>query len=124
MRGKIYIGRVWVVVFRRNSSPQTRAVLEDLLASPGGWRYGYDIARRTGLASGTLYPILGRLSDGGLLETRWEDDPPEGRPRRHLYRLTAAGAALAATVAEQETAGRGTRARASRNRRPAVEGAR
>ena len=115
------------MVFRRNSSPQTRAVLEDLLASPGGWRYGYDIALRTGLASGTLYPILGRLSDGGLLETRWEDDPPEGRPRRHLYRLTAAGAALAATVAtvpEQETAGRGTRARAGHNRRPAVEGAR
>jgi DNA-binding PadR family transcriptional regulator len=87
------------VVFKRNSSPQTRAVLEDLLASPGGWRHGYDIARRTGLASGTLYPILGRLSDGGLLETRWEDDPPEGRPRRHLYRLTAEGAALAANGA-------------------------
>lgn len=29
----------------------------------------------------------------------WEPDPPEGRPRRHLYRLTAAGAALAAVSA-------------------------
>jgi DNA-binding PadR family transcriptional regulator len=112
-----------VVVFRPNSSPQTRAVLEDLLDSPGGWRHGYDIARRTGLASGTLYPILGRLSDGGLLETRWEDDPPEGRPRRHLYRLTAEGAALATTVAEQAAAERGARARASRRGRPAAEGA-
>ena len=112
------------MAFKRNSSPQTRAVLEDLLASPGGWRHGYDMARRTGLASGTLYPILGRLSDGGLLETRWEDDPPEGRPRRHLYRLTAEGAALAATVAEQAAAGGRAPARASRGGRPAVEGAR
>jgi hypothetical protein len=28
----------------------------------------------------------------------WEQDPPEGRPRRHLYRLTASGAAHAAQV--------------------------
>ena len=117
-----------MVAFKPNSSPQTRAVLVDLLASPGGWRHGYDIARRTGLASGTLYPILGRLSDGGLLETRWEDDPPEGRPRRHLYRLTTEGAALAATVAEQTAAEqtaaeRGTQVRASRRARPAAEGA-
>jgi len=124
LRDKIYIDRVCVVVFRRNSSPQTRAVLVDLLASPGGWRHGYDMARRTGLASGTLYPILGRLSDGGLLETRWEDDPPEGRPRRHLYRLTAEGAVLAAAVAEQATAGRATRARGRLRERPAVEGVR
>ena len=88
------------MVFRRDSSPQTRAVLATLLASQG-WRHGYDIARRAGLASGTLYPILGRLADRGLLETRWEDDPPEGRPRRHLYRLTAAGAELAAAAAQQ-----------------------
>jgi PadR family transcriptional regulator, regulatory protein PadR len=111
------------VVFRRNSSPQTSAVLACLLVSSGDWRHGYDLARQTGLASGTLYPILGRLSDGGLLETRWEDDPPEGRPRRHLYRLTAEGAALAATAAEQTAEGRGARARASRRGRPAVEGA-
>jgi len=118
------------VAFKPNSSPQTRAVLEDLLADPGGWRHGYDIALRTGLASGTLYPILGRLSDGGLLETRWEDDPPEGRPRRHLYRLTAEGAVLAAAVAEQAAAvarqaaaSSGGRVRAGRRGRPAVEGA-
>jgi len=109
-------------------------VLEDLLADPGGWRHGYDIARRTGLASGTLYPILGRLSDGGLLETRWEDDPPEGRPRRHLYRLTGEGAVLAAAVAEQAVLAAavaeqaaadrlGKRARAGSRGRPAVEGA-
>src|SRR3989440_9669490 len=110
------------MVFRRDSSPQTRAVLATLLASQD-WRHGYDIARQTGLASGTLYPILGRLADRGLLETRWEDDPPEGRPRRHLYRLTAAGAAMTAALpaaAGAKVAAQGV-PRDGR-RRPAVEG--
>lgn len=83
---------------RRDSSPQTRAVLKALLDHPGQWRYGYDIARQTGLKSGTLYPIMARLADRRLLETRWEDDPPVGRPRRHLYRLTAAGEVMAAAL--------------------------
>ena len=78
---------------RPDSSPQTRAVLAVLGECPADWRHGYDLSRVTGVSSGTLYPILGRLTDRGLLETRWQDDPPAGRPRRHLYRLTAAGVA-------------------------------
>src|SRR2546423_12744271 len=81
-----------------DSSPQTRTVLTVLHHHPAEWRYGYDISRETGLASGTLYPILARLADRGLLDTRWEDDPPEGRPRRHLYRLTAQGEARLAAL--------------------------
>ena len=102
---------------RPDSSPQTRAVLRALHDHPAHWRYGYDISRETGLASGTLYPILGRLSDRQLVETRWEEDPPEGRPRRHLYRLTAEGVARAVAVAQEPVAARATR------RRPATEGA-
>jgi PadR family transcriptional regulator PadR len=83
---------------RPDSSPQTLAVLAALHDHPARWRYGYDISRETGLASGTLYPILGRLADRGLLETSWENDPPTGRPRRHLYRLTAAGTARLAQL--------------------------
>ena len=86
---------------RPDSSPQTRAVLAALHREPSTWRYGYDIAKETELASGTLYPILGRLTDRGLLETRWEPDPPEGRPRRHLYRLTASGVQRAADVGRE-----------------------
>ena len=37
--------------------------------------------------------------DRGLLESRWESDPPAGRPPRHLYRLTAAGLRMAAQIA-------------------------
>lgn len=83
---------------RPESSSQTRAVLRALQRDSSNWHYGYDIARMTALSSGTLYPMLARLADRGLLEARWEQDAPEGRPRRHLYRLSTAGAALAASL--------------------------
>jgi DNA-binding PadR family transcriptional regulator len=76
---------------RPNSSKQTEATLSALLESGVAWRHGYDLARETGLKSGTLYPILMRLEQRGLLEARWEDEPAPGRPRRHLYRLTGSG---------------------------------
>jgi PadR family transcriptional regulator len=79
-------------------SAQTLAVLAVLAAEPERWRHGYAIARQTSLKSGSLYPILIRLSDRGLLEACWEDEQPAGRPRRHLYRLTADGLASAAAA--------------------------
>ena len=76
---------------RPDTHPRTVAVLRVLAEDPAEWRYGYDIARQTDVRSGTLYPLLLRLAERGHLETMWEQDPPEGRPRRHLYRLTASG---------------------------------
>jgi PadR family transcriptional regulator PadR len=78
-----------------HTSPQTLQLFVALLAEPSRWRYGYDLSRETSLASGTLYPILMRLSQQRLLETRWEPPAEPGRPPRHTYRLTADGAALA-----------------------------
>ena len=72
-------------------SPQTFSLLSALLERPAEWRYGYDLSRETDLKSGTLYPILMRLAERGWLESRWEDAEEEGRPRRHMYRLTGAG---------------------------------
>jgi PadR family transcriptional regulator, regulatory protein PadR len=79
----------------RRPSVQTALVLRALTHDPSAWRYGYELGVEIGLKSGSLYPILMRLADRGLLETSWENEPPEGRPRRHLYRLTAAGIAFA-----------------------------
>src|SRR6266487_3119714 len=73
-------------------SAQTLAVLTALAARPSDWRHGYDLARETGLKSGTLYPILVRLADREIVEACWEEGEPAGRPRRHLYRLTGDGA--------------------------------
>jgi DNA-binding PadR family transcriptional regulator len=79
-------------------SRQTAKVLAALAADPAGWRYGYELGREVGLKAGSLYPILMRLADRGLLEARWELAPPPGRPARHLYRLSSAGLELAGTV--------------------------
>ncbi len=71
-------------------SPQTLLVLAEFLQCEQEWRYGYDISRNTGLKSGTLYPILMRLAEHQMLETSWES-AVEGRPPRHMYKLTRDG---------------------------------
>ena len=89
--------------------------------------HGYAVAARLAdtsgarrlTAHGTLYKALGRLADSGLLDARWEDPAvaeAAGRPRRRLYRVTAAGAGalqearVAATHRDSDT-GRGRAAR-------------
>jgi PadR family transcriptional regulator PadR len=78
-----------------DTSPQTLRVFTALLEDPAGWHYGYGLSKQTGLVPGTLYPILARLVDRELLETRWEPSSQPGRPQRHMYRLTAEGLTLA-----------------------------
>lgn len=82
----------------RQLSPQATRVVLALDRQPAAWRYGYDLGAEVGLKSGSLYPMLMRLAERGLLETKWEDNPPAGRPTRHLYRLTAEGLSVAATA--------------------------
>jgi PadR family transcriptional regulator PadR len=93
---------------RIRKSPQTVSVLAELLHAPREWRYGYDLSRSTGLKSGTLYPILMRLAEHRLLETSWES-VEDGRPPRHLYKLTGDGLRYArehAAVAPEPAVGR------------------
>jgi len=103
---------------RSGFSVQTLAVLAELCTTPSRWRHGYGIARDTGLKSGTLYPVLIRLADRGLVEACWEEEQPAGRPRRHLYRLTPEGLATAtAALAAAPSTGRaasGARVRGGR----------
>jgi PadR family transcriptional regulator, regulatory protein PadR len=62
----------------------------------GGKKYGYLIqkevreasAARVDLAAGTLYPLLHKLEDEGLVKSSW--DTSTGRERK-WYELTAAG---------------------------------
>jgi hypothetical protein len=71
---------------QRNRSPsaQTINVLRALAADPAQWRYGYDLATEVHLKSGSLYPILVRLADRGLLDT-WSRQPtaPPSIPAEH-----------------------------------------
>jgi PadR family transcriptional regulator, regulatory protein PadR len=87
----------------RRPSAQTTAVVLAFSEQPATWRYGYDLCQQLGLKAGSVYPILMRLADRGLLETAWEHEAPAGRPPRHLYRLTGPGRVLAATLAAEAT---------------------
>jgi PadR family transcriptional regulator PadR len=79
----------------RRPSAQTAALLAVLLDQPKVWRHGYNLSIDTQLKSGTLYPLLMRLSDRGMLDSKWEPAETPGRPPRHMYRLTSLGAAYA-----------------------------
>jgi DNA-binding PadR family transcriptional regulator len=109
---------------RPEFSAQTLLVLAALCAEPREWRHGYGIARDTGLKSGSLYPILIRLADRGLVEARWEEGQPAGRPRRHLYRLTPGGLASAGAALADTPAPAGAGARRRGGRRVGVRGVR
>lgn len=90
--------------------------------------FGLDIIRATGIASGSLYPILHRFEDEGLLTSEWERleiaTREKRRPRRQ-YRLVpgcldAARARLSerASAARPESAHSGVRTRSPTAREP------
>lgn len=95
----------------------------ELRGAGEGEFHGYGIATRIAEATsarkltayGTLYRALGRLKNHGLLESRWEDPGTaevDGRPRRRLYSVTAAGeSALALTHQAARTVIKGGRER-------------
>lgn len=68
------------------------------MVRPEAWRHGYDLLQETKLKSGTLYPLLMRLADDGLLESEWRAPVPPARAPRHAYRLTNAGRAFAQSL--------------------------
>ena len=72
-------------------------------------RYGFDIMDATGLPSGTVYPVLGRLERDGYVRSKWESQAVaqrEKRPPRRYYEITASGSrALATSVEHYRTLG-------------------
>ena len=84
-----------------------------------GVRHGFDVIDATGLASGTVYPILRRLERETLVSASWEDAAiahAEQRPPRRYYELTAAGKAVLATAVVRYPVPRSIAARARRLR--------
>lgn len=79
---------------------QTQAVLGALLAADGEEVYGLQIVRASGLAAGTIYPILQRLLLSGWIVARWEpaeqaQAQAQRRPPRRYYALSPQGKARA-----------------------------
>ncbi|TNB48142.1 PadR family transcriptional regulator [Martelella lutilitoris] len=82
---------------------QTRRVLSAILERPFDRFSGAEISKATGLASGSLYPILMRLERAGWLHSEWEAGDPKalGRPRRRYYKLSADGARHCRQIASE-----------------------
>jgi DNA-binding PadR family transcriptional regulator len=68
-----------------------------MLTEPAAPHYGYDLMKAAKLPSGTLYPMLARLQQEGLVDSEWEAQRPDagGRPPRKYYRLTGEGLRVA-----------------------------
>ncbi|MEP6493390.1 MAG: PadR family transcriptional regulator [bacterium] len=66
--------------------------------------YGFDIMDATGLQSGTVYPILRRLEDAGMVRSKWEAEATarnEQRPPRRYYSITGPGLRAAKDAADR-----------------------
>lgn len=74
--------------------------------------YSYAVGQATGIPSGTLTPILGRLQIAGWVTYEWEPRR-DGlqRPRRRYYRMTELGVAEAAKLLETPYRAQPSRAR-------------
>lgn len=79
----------------RSLSFQTKKVLYALLQAGVQGAHGYEIIQDVGIKSGTLYPILIRLTDQGFMDAEWQEPEVSGRPPRQVYRLTVSGIELA-----------------------------
>lgn len=79
----------------------TALVLEALAT---GYHHGFDVMDATGLPSGTVYPVLRRLEQEGLVRSRWEKAEHaqrEGRPPRRYYELLGAAESWLAAARER-----------------------
>jgi len=72
-------------------------VIKVFLQDPGQPRYGFELMKLTGMASGSLYPMLAKLERAGWLTRGKEDVDPRavGRPARTHYTITGAAASAA-----------------------------
>lgn len=90
--------------------PLSPTAVVTLKAIASGVRHGFDIMDATGLPSGTVYPILGRLEKVGFVRSRWEAPTiarREKRPPRRYYDISAAGTrALARSLQHYRALGR------------------
>lgn len=92
------VGLVLLVGFaiwwwREDRRDDERSVLRALSRHPGGV-YGLEIQKEARMALGSLFAVLGRLCERGLVTRHFGERVPDTRDmRRTLYRITDAGRA-------------------------------
>ncbi|WAU78382.1 PadR family transcriptional regulator (plasmid) [Streptomyces sp. Qhu-G9] len=99
MRSRVAYGQKGTCAVPIRITTATSTVLHILLEDPTQAHYGFEICEKTGLLSGTVYPVLARLESHGWLESSWEEqdetEPGLARPIRRYYRFSVNGAAEA-----------------------------
>jgi DNA-binding PadR family transcriptional regulator len=80
-------------LFGRKPSAQTLRVLAEFARAPESWLYGYEMLDKTKLGTGSLYTILNRLNERGILVSEWRGMDLDGQTARpyRVYRLTEKG---------------------------------
>jgi DNA-binding PadR family transcriptional regulator len=78
-------------------SSHTATLILHAMADGPLYVYGLRVMEKTGLPSGTVYPVMRRLERDGLVQSHWEQQSiadAEKRPLRKYYKLTRSGRQL------------------------------
>jgi DNA-binding PadR family transcriptional regulator len=87
------------LVFELRRGILVLATLSQLYAAKYGYSLMQDLAAQgLTIEQGTLYPLLRRLEDQGLLESQW--NVKGSRPRKY-YQLSSAGAEVLVNMTEE-----------------------
>jgi PadR family transcriptional regulator PadR len=80
-------------------TPAVLDVLAVLVRSPEDL-HGFALAKFAGRPTGSVYVILNRLEEAGMVASYWEpvNAQNEGRPRRRFYRLNPDGLGAAREI--------------------------
>lgn len=94
----------------------TPSEFDVLVSLAGGEKHGYAIMSEASVGAGTLYTMLDRLMDEGVVEQSARKPEPGEDQRRRYYKLTRAGRrALTEEVARLESRLRAARRRLTQN---------
>lgn len=85
----------------------TRAVAAALLSAPDERHWGYALWKESGVRTGVLYPILGRMLKAGWLTDGWEEAGSRTRPPRRYYLVTEPGREALQDLAQRRIIGGG-----------------
>ena len=86
---------------------QSMRILNAFAVAPDRELSGADLLAAGTVSAGTLYPMLLRLEEAGLLKSRWTEVKRQiqGTPRRKVYQITGMGIRLVGSMRDEYLGG-------------------